>query len=55
MYTPLTTLGKDVPAGRGTYVLDPQNYQCSGQDCYNYEVGLVEVRLQDDYTPNKHK
>lgn len=55
MYTNLTTLGRDIPVSNGRYELDAQNYQCSGQDCYSYEVGLVEVRLQDKYIPQRYK
>ncbi|XP_053399387.1 sushi domain-containing protein 2-like isoform X2 [Mercenaria mercenaria] len=54
-YSLLITLGKDIPAARGRYTINPQDYQCSGQDCYNYEVGLVEVRLQDQFVPHSHK
>lgn len=54
-YTELTTLGRDIPVSNGRYELDAQKYQCSGEDCHNYEVGLVEVELQDKYTPQRYK
>ncbi|XP_060564061.1 sushi domain-containing protein 2-like [Ruditapes philippinarum] len=55
IYKPLITLGKDVLASTGRYEFEVSNYQCSGQDCFEYEVGLVEVKLQDKFTPTKNK
>ncbi|XP_060604753.1 sushi domain-containing protein 2-like isoform X2 [Ruditapes philippinarum] len=55
IYKHLIILGKDVPASIGEYEFEISNYQCSGQDCFEYEVGLVEVKLQDKFTPTKNK
>jgi hypothetical protein len=55
IYKPLITLGKDVPASNGEYEFEASGYQCTGQDCFEYEVGLVEVKLQDKFTPTKNK
>ncbi|XP_060604750.1 sushi domain-containing protein 2-like [Ruditapes philippinarum] len=55
IYKPLITLGKDVPASNGEYEFEARNYQCTGQDCFEYEVGLVEVKLQEKFTPTKNK
>lgn len=55
MYAKLATLGNDIPVGKGRFELNPQEHQCSGQNCYSYEVGLVEVKLQDQYIPHSYK
>ncbi|KAL4230851.1 hypothetical protein ACF0H5_011225 [Mactra antiquata] len=54
-YTPLTMLGTNIRNFDGQYTIDAQDYQCTDDDCFNFEVGLLEVTLIDQFTPQEYR
>ncbi|XP_050416885.1 protein mesh [Patella vulgata] len=45
----LDVLGKDVLNAEGQYTFKTADHQCKGDQCWMYEMGVVEVRLPRQY------
>ncbi|KAK3576419.1 hypothetical protein CHS0354_025181 [Potamilus streckersoni] len=52
-YQKLKMLGS-APVYPGTYQFNTRDHICSGDACSQFEVGLVEVKLQSSFTPLSH-
>ncbi|KAL3880389.1 hypothetical protein ACJMK2_032633 [Sinanodonta woodiana] len=52
-YQMLETLGS-APVFQGTYQFHAKDHHCSGDACSQFEVGLVEIKLQSRFTPLSH-
>lgn len=55
MYKKVTTLAAGIQASVGLYDLQPDDIQCTGTVCTEFEIGLLEVVLQDGTLPQAYK